>query len=86
MLPKDAEDFFEILDLNTKIKNTEYKESYNKIMVKGDIEACMLYLSDSEEKKVKKTKLMVPFSAMIELENIMIDLNLKLNIIYKTLI
>ena len=53
MLPKDAEDFFEILDLNTKIKNTEYKESYNKIMVKGDIEACMLYLPDSEEKKVK---------------------------------
>lgn len=51
MLPKDAEDFFEILDLNTKIKNTEYKESYNKIMVKGDIEACMLYLSDSEEKR-----------------------------------
>ena len=70
MLPKDAEDFFEILDLNTKIKNTEYKESYNKIMVKGDIEACMLYLPDSEEKKVKRTKLMIPFSAMIELENI----------------
>ena len=38
MLPKDAEDFFEILDLNTRIINTEFKQSYNKIMVKGDIE------------------------------------------------
>ena len=54
VLPKDAEDFLEILDLNTKIINTEFKQSYNKIMVKGDIEACMLYLPDSEEKKVKK--------------------------------
>lgn len=70
MLPKEADDFFEILDLNTRIINTEFKESYNKIMVKGEIEACILYLSDSEEKRVKKTKLLIPFSAMIELENI----------------
>lgn len=70
MLPKGAEDFFEILDLNTKIINTDFKESYNKIMVKGDIEASILYLSESEEKKVGKIKLLIPFSAMIELENI----------------
>lgn len=70
MLPKDADDFFEILDLNTKIINTEFKESYNKIMVKGDIEAKALYLSDLQEKKIKKFKLLIPFSSMIELENI----------------
>lgn len=70
ILPKDAEDFFEILDLSTKIINTEFKESYNKIMVKGDIEVKLLYLSETESKRIKKIKLLVPFSAMIELENI----------------
>src|SRR5574344_968122 len=90
MLPKEANDFFEMLDLKSSIKNTEYKVSYNKIMVKGDIEASILYLSDTEEKKLKKFNLNVPFSAMIELENIndnskfeieyiMQDLDLKLN-------
>lgn len=70
MLPKEAEDFFEILDLNARIINTEFKESYNKIMVKGDIEVFVLYLAESDEKKVKKIKLVIPFSAMVELENI----------------
>lgn len=70
MLPKDAEDYFETLDINTKIINTEFKESYNKIMVKGDIEVKLLYLSETEKGKIKKVKFLVPFSAMIELENI----------------
>ncbi|MEG0872700.1 MAG: DUF3794 domain-containing protein [Clostridia bacterium] len=90
MLPKDAEDFFEILKMNTKIKNTEYKESYNKIMVKGDIEADIVYLSEDAEEPIKKMPIVVPFSAMIEIENIgenskfdirylMQDFNLKVN-------
>ncbi len=70
ILPKEAEDFFEILDLNAKIINTEFKESYNKVMLKGDIEVSVLYLSENEDKKVKKVKLLVPFSAMVELDNI----------------
>ena len=52
MLPKDAEDYFETLDINTKIINTEFKESYNKIMVKGDIEVKLLYLSETEKGKI----------------------------------
>lgn len=70
ILPKENEDLFEILDINAKIVNTEFKESYNKIMVKGDIKAIILYLSDSNEKKIKKAEVLVPFSAMIELGNI----------------
>lgn len=70
ILPKEAQDFFEILNLSTKIINTDYKESYNKIMVKGDIEVVILYLSNNEQQRIKKTKVLVPFSAMIELENI----------------
>ena len=70
ILPKDDEDLFEILDIKTRILNTEFKESYNKIMVKGDIEASILYLSENKDKRVKKTKVLIPFSAMIELDNI----------------
>lgn len=70
MLPKEAEDFFEILNLNTDIVNTEYKDSYNKIMVKGDIDVKIIYLADSQNENVKTVNLTVPFSAMVELENI----------------
>ncbi len=70
MLPKEAEDFFEILNLNTNIVNTEYKDSYNKIMVKGDIDVKMIYLADSQNENIKTVNLVVPFSAMIELDNI----------------
>ncbi len=70
MLPKEAEDFFEILNLETKIKNTEYKESYNKIMIKGDIDIKIIYLAENSDETVKKVNTTIPFSAMVELENI----------------
>ncbi len=90
MLPKEAEDFFEILSVDPKICNTEFKESYNKIMVKGDISLKIIYLSENEADSVKTMNLEVPFSAMIELDNIndrskfdiryvMQDFNIKLN-------
>lgn len=90
MLPKEADDFVEILKLDTSIKNTEYKESYNKIMVKGDIEVNLIYLADNLNENIKKLNFTIPFSAMIEVENIndkskfnikykMRDFNIKLN-------
>lgn len=90
MLPKEAEDFVEILKLDTNIVNTEYKESYNKIMVKGDIEVVLIYLADNPNENIKKLNFTIPFSAMIEVDNIndrskfdikykMRDFNIKLN-------
>lgn len=70
VLPSDAEDLFEILKVDANIINTEYKESYNKIMTKGDIEVKILYLAENKDNMVKSVKVTVPFSAMIELENI----------------
>ncbi|MDO4282877.1 MAG: DUF3794 domain-containing protein [Clostridia bacterium] len=70
ILPKDSNQMFEILKADPKIKNTEYKESYNKIMVKGDIEVILLYLSDSSDNQINKVSITVPFSSMIELDNI----------------
>ena len=70
MLPKDSNQIFEILKVEPKIKNTEYKESYNKIMVKGDIDIALLYLSTGSENQINKANVTVPFSSMIELDNI----------------
>ena len=70
MLPKEAEDFFEILDIDVNIINTEFKDSYNKIMVKGEIQVKMLYLCDLDNEQVKKVSFNIPFSSMIEMENI----------------
>lgn len=90
MLPKEAEDFFELLKVETKIVDTDYKDSYNKIMVKGDILAKIIYLAEGANENIKKTNLTIPFSAMVELDNIserskfdikyiMQDFNIKLN-------
>ena len=80
MLPKEAEDLFEILRIDTSISNTELKESYNKIMVKGDLNLKILYTANNESENIKKTNVSVPFSAMIEFSNINDNSKLILNI------
>ncbi|MEG2348256.1 MAG: DUF3794 domain-containing protein [Clostridia bacterium] len=70
MIPKEADDIYEILNVTNKIKNTEFKESYNKIMLKGDIDINVVYLSDEEGESVKKFNVLIPFSAMVDFENI----------------
>ena len=70
MLPKENEDFYEILKIEPSIVNTEYKESYNKIMVKGDLSVNILYLVDNQNTEIKKVTLQIPFSGMIEMDNI----------------
>ncbi len=68
LLKKENDAIYEILKVKPKIKDTELKESYNKIMLKGIIEIKMLYVG--EEKRINSEILEVPFSSMIELENI----------------
>ena len=68
MLRKEANAIYEILKVTCKIKDTEYKESYNKIMLKGVLEINLLYTG--EGKNVCCEKLDVSFSSMVELENI----------------
>lgn len=80
MLPKEAEDFFEILKVDASIRNTEYKESYNKIMVKGDIDLKTIYLAENNDEPVKNFNTTIPFSSMIEVDSI--TDNSKFNINY----
>lgn len=71
MLPNENSDFGEILKITTDIINTESKQSYNKLLVKGDILVKILYLPDnSEDMNVKSVKITVPFTGMIEFSNI----------------
>ncbi|MEG1363572.1 MAG: LysM peptidoglycan-binding domain-containing protein, partial [Clostridia bacterium] len=68
ILPKENEDMYEVLKVDSKILNTEFKESYNKIIIRGDILSDMVYISNNRE--VKKCLIEIPFTSMIELENI----------------
>ncbi len=70
MIPNENSDFYEILKIEPYILNTEYKESYNKIMVKGDIIVNLLYLADKQDTEIKKIVLEIPFSGMIEMDSI----------------
>ena len=88
MLKKESPAIYEILKVKCKIKDTEFKESYNKIMLKGVLEINLLYLG--EGKNICSETLEVPFSSMVELNNItdkckydikynMRDLNVRIN-------
>lgn len=68
MLPKESSAVYEILKVCPRIKDTEYKESYNKLMLKGIIEISLLYIG--ENRNICNEKVEVPFSSMVELENI----------------
>ena len=60
----------EILRINTGIVNTEYKVSYNKILVKGEILLEIVYLEKEDTNNVFTYTTNVPFAGMIEFENI----------------
>ncbi len=70
LLPKEAEDLLEILRVDSAIGGTEIKESFNKIMVKGDILLKIMYLSENSGEGLRSTNLEVPFTGMIEFDNI----------------
>lgn len=70
LLEKEATDLLEILRVESSIINTETKESFNKIMVKGDILLKLMYLSENEEEGIRNTNLEVPFTGMVEFDSI----------------
>ena len=68
MLKANSSSIYEILKVDTRIIDTEYKVSYNKLMLKGVIEIKLTYLG---EKCVACFEtICMPFSSMVELDNI----------------
>lgn len=70
VLSEDIGSIDEILKVETKIINTDYKVSYNKILVKGELELKILYHKEGETNIVGMYTTNVPFAGMIEFENI----------------
>ena len=69
VIPESTPKIGDILRVSSNITNTDYKVSYNKILVKGDINVEMLYLELDSENIFTYT-VMVPFTGMIEFDNI----------------
>ena len=70
VIPDSVPKIGEILRVSSNIANTDYKVSYNKILVKGDINIELLYLEAGEDKNIFTYTTTVPFTGMIEFENI----------------
>lgn len=70
VIPESVPKIGEILQVSSNIANTDYKVSYNKILVKGDINIEMLYLEDNDTNNVFTYTTTIPFTGMIEFENI----------------
>ena len=70
LLDKNCDDLFEILKIDATIDDTEIKESFNKIMIKGDIILKITYLTENKAECIKNTTVKVPFTGMVELDGI----------------
>ena len=70
ILPDDVTGMEEIVRVSSQIKNTDYKVSYNKILVKGDLDLRIVYIKTGDTTTLGTHNLTVPFAGMIEFENI----------------
>jgi len=70
IIPESVPQIGEILRVSSNITNTDYKVSYNKILVKGDITVEILYLEAGEAENIFTYTTTVPFTGMIEFDNI----------------
>jgi len=70
MLPEGLPGANEILRVSNKIVNTEYKVSYNKILVKGEIKTDIVYVSNTDNREIYSYETNIPFTGMLEFSNI----------------
>ena len=70
VVPESVPPIGEILRVSSNITNTDYKVSYNKILVKGDINVELLYLEAGETENIFTYTATVPFTGMVEFDNI----------------
>lgn len=70
ILPDDVSGIEEIVKVSYNIGNSDYKVSYNKILVKGDLNLNLLYIKNGDASTLERYNLVVPFAGMIEFENI----------------
>ncbi len=70
MIPEGLPGANEILRVSNKIVNTEYKVSYNKILVKGEIRTDIVYTSNIDGSQIYNYQTNIPFTGILEFSNI----------------
>ena len=82
-ISRESSPMYEILKYSYRIKDTDYKESYNKLLLKGILEITIIYLGEAN--KLCKEKVEVPFSGMVDTDNIESDANIEIKYIIRDL-
>ena len=67
----ESDNLAEIMKSNIAISNKEIKTSYNKILVKADMDVCMVYLT--EDNRINTTNCKIPVMGFIDMQNITDD-------------
>ncbi len=70
MIPEGLPAIYEILRVSTDIVNAEYKVSYNKILIKGEIKTTIIYTAINDNKEIYSYETNIPFTGMVEFSNI----------------
>ena len=81
MLPQETIPIAEILRVGADITNTDYKISYNKILLKGEIKLQIFYLKNIDTSELGVYNTQIPFAGMLEFDNI--QDNSKFDITYR---
>lgn len=81
MLPQETTPIAEILRVGADITNTDYKISYNKILLKGEIKLQIFYLKNIDTSELGVYNTQIPFAGMLEFDNI--NDNSKFDITYR---
>ena len=83
VISKDSPAMYEILKYRYKIKDTEFKESYNKLLLKGVLEIQLLYVGEGNN--ICKEKVDIAFSGMVETESLTDNSKVDVNYILRDL-
>lgn len=81
ILPQDIAPIAEVLRVGADIINTDYKISYNKILLKGEVKLQIFYLKNIDTSELGVYNTQIPFAGMLEFDNI--NDNSKFDITYR---
>lgn len=70
MLNDEKPPIAEILKTKLKVVNYDYKVSYNKILVKADLKANIVYVADNESMTIENFETTVPIAGFIDLPGV----------------
>ncbi|MEG2275044.1 MAG: DUF3794 domain-containing protein [Clostridia bacterium] len=70
VISEQRPDIYEIVSLNSKIENVDYKQSYNKIIIKADLIGNIAYTSEKDGNTLQNERFSIPFTGFLEVDNL----------------